>query len=267
MKKAYADIPEGQVHYKTEGSGEPLLLLHQTPTSSDEYLAMIPVLARSYRVVALDTPGYGNSDNPPHEYEVTDYARSAASFLDALGIEKASIVGHHTGAAIATEVAAAYPERVDKLILSGCPSLDPQEWAKLLSDIGMPSGPTRRTEITDDGSFLLASWQNSKNTAPHLTPEARLKALINNLTTLLRPYNIILALQRYDIKSRLRLIKSPTLLTCGREDMLFGLLEVTKQLVPRSKTRIIEGCGAGICSEKPEEFARIILDFLESPGG
>lgn len=127
MKRAYADIPEGQIHYQTEGSGEPLLLLHQsTPLSSDEYAKMIPILAKTYRVIAMDTLGFGKSDAPPPLYEMPGYARSVAHFLNTLGISKTSIVGHHTGASIAVEVAAAYPKLVDKLILSGCPHYTPE---------------------------------------------------------------------------------------------------------------------------------------------
>ncbi len=59
MKKAYADLPEGQIHYLTAGEGEPLVLLHQTPLSLDEYLDMIPSLAKSNKVIAMDSPGYG----------------------------------------------------------------------------------------------------------------------------------------------------------------------------------------------------------------
>ena len=76
MKRGYIDIPEGQIHYRTAGSGEPLLLLHRSPSSSEEFGDVIPILARDYWVVAMDTPGYGNSDDPPRVYEIADYARN-----------------------------------------------------------------------------------------------------------------------------------------------------------------------------------------------
>jgi hypothetical protein len=54
-RRAYVDIPEGQVHYQTAGSGEPILLLHQTPQSSDEYaMCLMPILAEKYHVIAMD---------------------------------------------------------------------------------------------------------------------------------------------------------------------------------------------------------------------
>jgi pimeloyl-ACP methyl ester carboxylesterase len=57
MKRAYVDIPEGQVHYRTDGSGPVLLLLHRVPTSSALFIKVIPILAKHYRVIAMDILG------------------------------------------------------------------------------------------------------------------------------------------------------------------------------------------------------------------
>ena len=261
MKKAYVDIPEGQVHYRTEGSGENLLLLHQSPMSSDEFADMIPILAKSCRVVAMDTLGHGSSDDPPREYEIEDFARSVISFLDTLGINKTSIAGHHTGATIAAEVAAAYPERVDRLILSGCIVLEPEEWKAFLSQ-----PLTRDLKMTDDGEFLTKTWEKYKSFSSHPDPELWFKPFIIALTARTRPYDAHFAVVRYDVKPRLRLIKSPTLLTGGSEDVFVNQLESTKSLIPRCRTMVIEGGGFFVCFEKPREFAQAILDFLKNPG-
>jgi len=261
MKKAYVDIPEGQVHYKTDGSEENLLLLHQTPMSSDEFTEMIPILAKSCRVVAMDALGHGSSDDPPREYEIEDFARSVISFLDAIGINKTSIFGHHTGATIAAEVAAAYPERVDKLILSGCIVLEPEEWQAFLSQ-----PMTRDLKMTDDGQFLTKTWEKYKDFSAHEDPELWFKPFIIALKSRTRPYDTHFAVARYNVKPRLRLIKSPTLLTSGSEDVFVNQLESTKSLIPRSRTRVIEGGGFFVCFEKPKECAQAILDFLKNPG-
>ena len=65
MKRAYADIPEGQIFYRFEGSGEPVLLLHAGVTSSGEYIKVIPFLSKNYRVIAPDFLGNGDSDPAP----------------------------------------------------------------------------------------------------------------------------------------------------------------------------------------------------------
>ena len=94
MKRAYLEFPDGQIHYRTEGNGEPLLLLHQAPLSSAEYLDIIPLLSPHYYVVAPDLPGHGMSDDPPREYEVQEFAQVVLQVMDALDIRQSYVVGH-----------------------------------------------------------------------------------------------------------------------------------------------------------------------------
>ena len=65
MKRAYINIPMGQIHYRIDGRGEVLILLHQATLASDEYSEMIPLLADKFQVIAPDIPGHGNSVKPP----------------------------------------------------------------------------------------------------------------------------------------------------------------------------------------------------------
>lgn len=260
MKRAYVDIPEGQIHYRTDGSGEPLLLLHRTPSSSDEYSLMILALAKSYRVIAMDTIGYGISDSPHSGVTIEDYAQSVKNFLLALGIKKANINGYHNGATIAVEVAAAYPELVDKLILSGCPYYAPEVRHTLLNDPRF-----RPMEITEDGSHIMRIWDVLKKDMPHAGPENWQKLLTHMLITGSRSLDAHLAVFAYGIEPRLSLIKSPTLLISATGDTFYKRLEAIHKLIPQSTTRIIEGDSL-ITLTKPDKFAQAILEFLKNPG-
>jgi len=264
MKRAYAEIPEGEMHYLTEGSGEPVVLLHQTPSSSEQYRVVISLLAASsYWPLAVDTLGYGRSDDPPREYEMADYTRSIISFLDSLGISQAHLVGHYTGAAIAAEVAATFPERVDKLVLSGCPNWPPEKWQEFYNN---PDSPGLPPELTDDGQFLIDLWQTSRRLLPHLEPKVRLKSLLNSLVTATKDYDAHHAVDRYNVASRLPLIKSPTLLVHGSQCLFFDRREITAGLIPRSRIVIIEGAGGATPSQKPQELAQAIIEFIHNPG-
>ena len=88
MKRAYADIPEGQMHYRVEGEGETILLLHMAVASSDEFTRVMHFLSRKYRAIALDFLGFGDSDPAPREYRIIDHARTLIGFMDAMGIKK-----------------------------------------------------------------------------------------------------------------------------------------------------------------------------------
>ena len=80
MKKAYVNLPEGQVHYLTAGEGPALLLFHQAPMSSEEWLEVIPALSEHFTVFAPDMMGHGQSDDPGHEYEMEDFAATTLRF-------------------------------------------------------------------------------------------------------------------------------------------------------------------------------------------
>ncbi|HEY4022641.1 MAG TPA: alpha/beta fold hydrolase [Pseudonocardiaceae bacterium] len=122
--RGYADTALGQLHYVEHGAGHPVLLLHQTPRSSDEFREVQPLLAAGARTVAMDMIGFGLSPTGPKPQTIERMAEGAFALLDALGIESTVVLGHHTGGAVAIEMAASRPERVDGLVLSSTPLTD-----------------------------------------------------------------------------------------------------------------------------------------------
>ena len=119
LKRAFVETPGGQLHYCFEGSGNPIVLLHSTQRSVDEYAEMIPLLAKKRMAIAMDHVGCGDSFKPRAQPSIQDYAGPLIQLLDALGIERVNVMGHLLGAYVGVELAAAHPERIDKLVLSG----------------------------------------------------------------------------------------------------------------------------------------------------
>lgn len=266
MKRYFADTPSGQIHYALAGSGDPLILLHQSPFCLDEYVDVIPLLAQDYWVIAMDTPGYGDSDRPPKQPSIEDYARTVTILMDTLRVEKASIAGHHTGAFIGIEVAAANPGRVDKLILSGPIYTDEGIRKDALEAFGQP------WKIQEDGSHIIDQWNFWKEHDPSLPPN-----LVNKMTTdWLRagtPYSTWAynAVFSYPIEQRLGLIQCPTLILYGTDDLTtFGFSKENEakvgEAIQKSKTVYVEGGTFALAEMMPQEFSRLILEFLENPG-
>src|SRR5476651_316764 len=109
IERSFVSTPSGRIHIAAAGSGQPILLLHQTPRSWDEFREVLPLLGRHFRAIAMDTMGYGDSDQLPMEaISIENLAASAHQLLEALGHRSVVVVGHHTGAVIALEIAAAY---------------------------------------------------------------------------------------------------------------------------------------------------------------
>jgi pimeloyl-ACP methyl ester carboxylesterase len=261
MKRAYIDTPEGQVHYRTEGSGEPVLLLHKVGSSSDQYTDMLPVLGKSYRAIAMDILGCGNSDLPPYEYQLEDYVRNTMHFLDALKIKKTNIVGYLLEASFAVEMAVTYPERVNKIVLWDCIYKEQKAREKAQDDFR-----NKRMEFKPDGSHLIDLWK-SRFSQPSMNLEMVQRSVVDYLRSGLgaRADDLHRALFSYDIEPKLPKIKSPTLLLYSRGDSEFSRLEATKKLIPRCQIRIIEDVLFFPFWEKPEELARAIMEFLQNP--
>lgn len=119
MRRGYADTEVGQIHYRETGSGDPVLLLHHTASSSITFGRVAPLLADRFRAIAIDSPGFGGSDGPTSiPGGMNYYASAIVGVMDELALESAHLVGVRTGSTIALEVAANYPERVKKLALA-----------------------------------------------------------------------------------------------------------------------------------------------------
>src|SRR5690606_13028734 len=102
-----------------ERDGPVVVMLHGFTDSHRSFDLLRPHLPETWRAIALTQRGHGQSDKPSSGYEVRDLASDVPAFLDALGVERAIIVGHSMGAAVALQAAANYPSRVQALALIG----------------------------------------------------------------------------------------------------------------------------------------------------
>ena len=260
MKRAYADIPEGQIHYRFEGTGEPLILLHAAVCSSDEYTRVIPYLSKYFRVIALDFLGAGDSDPSPYPYQIIDHARSVVSFMDAMGIKKAIIGGHHLGATVAAELQIGWPERVSKLLLSALGYRpDPSENIPFKD----PPDFTSTVEIKPDGSHLLEWWRRAGLWGD--PTDVVHERTIEYIKAGPRGEEEHWAGVPYHPKERLPLISCPALMIFGTKDPFYVTVEGVKKLVPNGKFTIIENGPISIDRVMPKEFAGAMLDFLLPP--
>ncbi len=273
MKRAYADTPEGQVHYVTEGSGEPIVLLHETPTSWASFARLIPLLAQNYRVIAMDTLGFGDSDPPPWEYEIEKCADSVVHFLDSLGITKTNLAGERTGATMALEVAAGWPERVQKLVLAGLPYWrDTERQARLERE---EAGNTGAYE--EDGSHCSRTWQfavtrREQGAGKGNISEQDLEFIraytLGALKAGQRYKGMHLAVYGYDPKPRLSLVQALTLVLNGLTDIGASPYTVRSQevqaLIPGSSLGLGDGGDAQVINLKTDQVAETIRQFLNT---
>src|ERR671932_1977557 len=116
FEERHIEVEGHEVRYLTAGEGPPLVLLHGVGTSSGEWSWVLPDLARNHRVYTIDLPGYDGSYEPP-DYSPAYTAQFVSSFLDAVGVERAVVVGNSFGGLVALRLALSEPERVSALVL------------------------------------------------------------------------------------------------------------------------------------------------------
>ena len=263
MKRAYVDIPEGQIHYRIEGKGEPLLLLHSAVGSSDEYSRAIPFLSKKYCAIAMDYLGHGKSDPAPFQYQMLDHSKTALSFMDAMGIKKAHIMGKSAGSNVAAEIAINWPERVNKLIMSSAGYFpDPSEGIDMSNHPDFTSF-TSRVDIKKDGSHLMEWWRRAALWGGPL--DIIEDRVIEYIQAGPRGEEIHWASRTYDLKSRLPLIKCPTLVLSGTQDAFYAVAAKIKGFIPNGKLTVIENGSIYMSRIMPKEFAGAILEFLNAP--
>ena len=260
-RHGFADTRYGQVHYVEHGHGRPVLLLHQTPRAWDEYRDVIPVLGKSFHVIAMDTLGFGSSARPPTPWSVEMFAESAVDLCDALDLDSVSIVGHHTGAVVAVEVAAAHPERVEALVLSGMPFVDATR-RRIVAD----RAPIDHVEPKTDGSHLQQLWNNRAPYYPADRPDL-LDRLVHDATGVLDSVEEgHLAVNRYLMEERIGRITARTLVLCGELDT-FSLPDqsVIAESISGARADILPATGVPAVDHEPEQFAAAVGDFLTGP--
>ena len=158
IKKHYAYAGERRIHYRRAGSGPPLVLLHASPGSSYGLESITRALAGQHTVIAMDTPGYGESTGLGLEQpEIDDYAKALVRTLDALNLDRVDLYGSHTGAAIALDFAYREPARVRRLVLDGVPMYTPEETADHLANYTPSLAPV------SDGTHLIRGWAMRRN--------------------------------------------------------------------------------------------------------
>jgi pimeloyl-ACP methyl ester carboxylesterase len=258
LPRLYLDGRYGQIHARRIGSGAPVILLHQSPLSSAQFEAAMPSLAASgLDCLALDMWGFGMSDPPPADPSLDDYASVIKAGLAYLGVERAHLVGHHTGASVAARFAARAPEAVDRLVLNGCALLSAEEKAFFAT---FKFGPT---QITPDGSHLTAAWQNRLKATPGWTDlNAMHRWTIEGLARGETSWMAFPAVIGADMANDIAGLKSPTLFFTNTGEDLYAATKRAHGLRPDQAYGELQGGTHDIIDEQPEAWAKIVGDFL-----
>jgi len=260
IQRSYANTEFGRVHYWEIGQGSVLLMFHQSGQTSTEFLAVAPLLADTYKVVAIDLPNHGQSDTSDHELTIDEYADAVIDVMDSMGINQAHMLGQHGGAAVVINLGLRYSERVEKVILSGAGRDEEITEEKLEELLNTPM--TRDLPIDLEGEFLQKTWSvYRKMSASNTSPEVTFQPFLSSLSLRQRQYDLHYAVYRYS--PNLNEFNKETLLLEAEEDIYAGDVVGLQQRITGSILQKVPNCGSWQFFEQPELHAQIIREFLD----
>jgi pimeloyl-ACP methyl ester carboxylesterase len=259
VERRFVQTRSGRIHAAIAGQGLPVLLLHQTPRSWDEFRDVLPLLGRGWQAIAMDTVGFGDSQPlPAHENTIERWAAAAFDLLDALGIERAAIAGHHTGAVVALEMAAGQPDRVPALVLSSCPFVDAARRAghhgkPVIDEVAHRAG----------GEHLLELWRRRQPFYPEGDVDLLERFIVDALKAGALAAEGHHVVNRYEMEARIGRVRCPTLVIGATADPhAFPAVPRVAAAIAGSRLLEIEGGMVPLPDQLPEAFAQAVSAFL-----
>jgi pimeloyl-ACP methyl ester carboxylesterase len=266
-RRGYCDCRYGQLHYLHAGTSDsgrpPLVLLHQNPSSSEEYRALLEAMATDRAVFAFDTPGYGMSDGPDGPRAIADYCAAFAEGIEALGIGKdrpINLFGFHTGALLAVELAAQLGPRAGRIALAGIPYRSPAERQERLDQIHAVQPPTE----DGDAIFARLRWLWSflvTQRAAGVPIDRAAHMFMERAKPLHRYWWAYEGVWTYPIEDRLRAVAHETLVLLP-DEMLYEHSIAAARMIPRARTLELPTLTRDIF--EPEGGCAIVADALRS---
>lgn len=253
-----------RLYYEQHGEGEDLVLIYGLGGHSGGWRLQVPAFSKHFKVTVFDNRGAGRSDAPDEPYTVQQMAADTVSLLDALEIDRAHIMGMSMGGLIAQEMAINYPDRVNHLVLA-CTRARASEVRQFGGEAFADC--IRRGMDRSAVTLLRMPWV--------MTPAfmADERKVLNYLEFVQRePYPMkphaylrqSAAAVEANTIDRLNMIKSPTLVLVGAEDILTPVheSEIVANGIPASILKVLTRGGHGFLAEYYQEFNEAVLEFL-----
>jgi pimeloyl-ACP methyl ester carboxylesterase len=262
VRRGYADGPYGQIHFRDHGTGVPLVLLHQAPMTSRQFDNVYgPLGVRGIRAIGIDMPGFGGSDGTPATPTVVDYAACVVPVLDTLGIDRTILLGHHTGALVATEVALRWPERLAGLILNGPMPLTEEERREWLA-----TGHQRELRLVPQagGAHFTQVFDTRVRLSRGGVPLERISDYVVQAFAGESPFwHGHHAAFTYDHGASIGRVKVPTMILSNTGDAIFDHASRAHDLRPDFDFVVLDGGGIDIVDEQPEPWSDAVRIFCD----
>jgi len=244
------------INYTVKGSGELIVLLHGWGSNIELFAGLIDLLSKKYRVVAMDMPGFGKSEEPKEIWSVDDYADFVLDFLKAYPSEKITFLGHSFGGRVIIKLMSrsGLPFTVDKIILVDSAGVRPKRTFKQKLKVGffkVLKRIYRIKAVQKAAPELLNDWRARFGSSDY-----------NSASPTMR--QILVKVINEDLTKYFSANKAETLLIWGRNDTETPLSDgqLMEKMMPNSGLVIMDNCGHYPFLENPYVFHRVISSFM-----
>lgn len=247
------------LYYEIHGQGEPLLFIHGLGSSGRDWEPQVPAFSQSYQVITFDLRGHGRSAKPAGPTSMAQFAQDALNLLQALGISRAHVVGLSLGGGIAFQLAVTSPATLATLtIVNSAPELVVRTFkdratlwqrltiVKLLGMRKMGEVLSKRLFVEPDQDALRQTFVERWAENDRDAYEAALRAMVG-----------------WSVSARLGEIRCPTLVIAAEHD--YTPVSVKEEYTARiadARLVVVAGARHALPVEKPQEFNRVLLEFL-----
>lgn len=251
----YVKVNDLTVYYEKFGTGQPLVLLHGGTATSRMWEKFVPTLSRHFKVIAPDSRGHGETDNPNGEFGFRLMAEDTAGLVRALGLERPSICGYSDGGQICLEFGMRYPDLASKLVIVGAHNRLQDADVASLRDMGI-EGPGQ------------VNPQKFEKAAPQLV--SRISEFSSGRgpeywKTFVKGISKMWLTQLNYTEQDYRKITAPTLVLVGDRDedvSLEDALEMYRS-IPKAELAVVPGSDHYFPWSQTELFTSIVIDFLQ----
>jgi len=248
----------GVVHYETYGHGRPVILLHGWLESWDHWIGTMEALGQRHKTYALDFWGFGESGKQGDSFTVRDYVEMVNQFMERLGIERASVLGHSMGGTVTLSLTLKHPERVKRAIVVGSPIVG--------DGLSLFLRLSARRSLA--GLFYQVFPLGVRILSPLYARDwktwYRMFERDLSRTTLESFHYSIASLRETDLRPQLREIRVPVLGIYGRIDRIVDPEQgkVLARSTPRAEIHYFKNSGHFPMLDEPKQFYQTLQDFL-----
>ncbi len=260
-----ADIDGLTINYDVQGDGEPLLLIPYLAADHACYAFQLPAYTERFSCISVDLVGSGESDKPEGPYSTREYAEQLSTFLGVIGVERAHVAGVSLGAAVGTQLAARYPERVRSLSLhSAWDRTDAYLRTILEMWRSLARGVPTVADAVIQGIFPLCFTPEMYDERPEFARS--LAEFVRGRPA--QPLDALLwqteAVIAHDASEILADIQAPTLITFGAHDLVTSTRFAAPLTgrIANSEIVVFDHLSHGALHEDPDAFNGATMDFL-----